>query len=153
MIVVGRFFFRRILPLLLVCASITGCSGESTPSAEAIRSVMDRQVTAWNDGDIEGYMQGYWRSDSLRFASGGTAAYGWETTLGRYRRGYPDREAMGDLSFDEVDVDMLSSDHALVFGRWNLVRNEMDSLGGLFTLLFRRTPDGWRIIHDHTSSN
>ena len=121
-------------------------------SAEAeIRKILNQQVTAWNEGDIEKYMGGYRRSDSLRFASGGNVSYGWQTTLDRYRKGYPDRSAMGKVIFSDIDITMISGDAALVFGRWELQR-KTDRPHGLFTLLFRKTHDGWRIVHDHTSS-
>lgn len=116
-----------------------------------ILSVMADQVKAWNEGDIEGYMGGYDRSDSLRFASGGEVNRGWTATLARYKRRYSSRAEMGVLTFTDLDVTVLSEDAALVFGAWKLER-EKDSPWGLFTLLFRKTDDGWRIVHDHTSS-
>jgi ketosteroid isomerase-like protein len=96
-------------------------------------------------------MFGYLKSDSLRFASGGNVSYGWQTTLERYAKGYPDKEAMGKLTFSKIDIKIISEDAALVFGKWELER-ESDSPWGLFTLLFKYTETGWRIVHDHTSS-
>jgi ketosteroid isomerase-like protein len=96
-------------------------------------------------------MAGYARTDTLRFASGGTVRRGWQATLERYQRGYPDRAAMGTLSFDRLDITPLSDGWALVFGAWRLTRAD-DAPHGLFTLVLRRTDDGWRIVHDHTSS-
>lgn len=98
-------------------------------------------------------MDGYAQTDSLRFASGGSVRTGWQTTLENYRAGYPDRAAMGTLTFDGVDVEVMSSQWAMVFGRWRLDR-EADAPGGLFTLIFHRDDpsDPWRIVHDHTSS-
>ncbi len=123
------------------------------PSAEcaAIRAVLQDQVAAWNDGDLERFMAGYARTDSLRFASGGTVRRGWATTLDRYRASYPDRAAMGRLSFEQLDIRVLSPQWAMVFGTWRLER-EQDAPHGLFTLIFNRRADGWRIVHDHTSS-
>lgn len=149
-----------VLLATLILASgllLGGCSGaaeggKSERAAEQIREVMADQVEAWNAGDIEAFMAGYWQSDSLRFASGGDVAFGWRTTLERYQRGYPDRAAMGQLAFDDLDVDLIDSDHAVVFGRWQLTRASGEELGGLFTLLFERMPEGWLIVHDHTSS-
>jgi ketosteroid isomerase-like protein len=123
-----------------------------------VRRVLRRQARAWNEGDLETYMAGYARTDTLRFASGRTVRTGWEETLARYRRGYPSDEAMGTLSFSEMDVDLLSGRHALVFGRWDLARapEAGGDAGGLFTLLLEnvRTDEGrrWRIVHDHTSA-
>ena len=157
------FWYRRRsgLPLALVLLVVMGAGGCRTagPTASpdvagaeaAIRTVMAEQEAAWNRGDVVAFMQGYARMDSLRFASGGTVHYGWQTTLERYQRSYPDRAAMGTLSFDLYDVRVLSPRHALVFGAWRLERAE-DEPSGLFTLLFEHRPEGWRIVADHTSS-
>ena len=96
-------------------------------------------------------MQGYSKDDSLRFASGGSVSYGWQTTLDRYKKGYPDQTVMGKLTFSNIDINIISHDAALVFGKWELTRKN-DTPHGLFSLLFRNTDEGWRIIHDHTSS-
>ena len=96
-------------------------------------------------------MQGYWQSDELRFASGGNVTYGWAATLARYKKGYPDKSAMGTLAFTELVVTPLAPDAAIAFGRWQLTR-EKDAPGGLFTLTLRKMSAGWRIIQDHTSS-
>ena len=117
----------------------------------SIKMVMNKQVRAWNAGDIEEYMSGYDKSDSLRFASGGTVSYGWESTLERYKKGYPDKSSMGHLSFSEIDIKVISDEAAVVFGRWDLTREDNTTLSGLFTLLFKKTDPGWRIIYDHTS--
>ena len=109
-----------------------------------------KQERDWNAGSIERYMEGYWKSDSVRFASGGHVTYGWRNTLARYKMGYPDRKAMGTLTFSGVHVTVLSGDAALAFGTWKLARGQ-DAPWGLFTLLFRRLPEGWRITADHTS--
>lgn len=116
-----------------------------------MRALLDDQVTAWNRGDIEGFMAGYWQSDELRFASGGDVTFGWNATLERYRTRYPDRATMGTLSFVDIDVRTLGAEHASAFGRWVLER-EADRPTGLFTLLLERRAEGWRIVHDHTSA-
>lgn len=116
-----------------------------------VLNVLAAQVKAWNEGDIDGYMEGYARSDSLRFASGGQVTYGWTSTMERYKDRYSSKRKMGTLTFSDLDVTLISDDAALVFGRWNLERRH-DKPWGLFTLLLRRTDDGWRIVHDHTSS-
>ena len=125
-------------------------------SEKAIRAVLDAQVQAWNDGNIEEFMQGYWNTDSLRFASGGSIRRGWKATLERYKKSYPDKATMGKLVFDNLEISILSSDAALVFGKWELTRQQdktsQDRPKGLFTLTFRKMPQGWKIIHDHTSS-
>jgi ketosteroid isomerase-like protein len=116
-----------------------------------VRAVLDRQARDWNAGDLDAFMTGYWRSDQTRFCSGGDVSVGWQTVLDRYRRRYTDRAAMGRLDFSEVQVTPLPPDAALASGRWRLQR-AADSPSGLFTLLFRRTGEGWRIVHDHTSA-
>jgi len=120
------------------------------PAAE-IRTVLSAQAAAWNRGDVDGFMQAYVHTETLRFASGGTVTRGWQTTLDRYKKRYPDRAAMGTLQYTLIDVDILAPDAAVVFGQWELAR-ERDRPRGLFTLVMRRTADGWRIAADHTSS-
>ena len=128
------------------------------PSAEAaaieaeIRALLTRQAGAWNEGDLVTFVADYLDSPRMRFVSGGSVRYGAEDLLDRYRRTYPDRAAMGILTFTDLDVRVLSGDFVFVFGRYNLER-EHDAPTGLFTLLFERTPAGWRISHDHTSSH
>ena len=113
--------------------------------------VLAEQVDAWNEGSLEGYMAGYLQSDSLRFISGNNIRLGWSEALEAYRRTYQDRDTMGTLAFSDVEVRLLSDDWALVFGRWTLTR-EAGAPTGLFSLIFERRPEGWRIVHDHTSS-
>ncbi|HEV2912798.1 MAG TPA: nuclear transport factor 2 family protein [Pyrinomonadaceae bacterium] len=117
----------------------------------AVRAVLDAQVAAWNRGDIDAFMDGYWQSPDTIFVSGDTVTRGWQTVLDRYRKSYDTREKMGTLAFLEIEIKPLSHDTAIAFGRWQLARAS-DTPHGRFTLLLRRTPRGWRIIHDHTSS-
>lgn len=131
--------------------AIAACSSQKTNDIEQIKSVLANQSDAWNKGDLEGFMSGYLQSDSLRFASGGKVTYGWETTLERYKKGYPDKAVMGKLTFSEIDIKIISDHSALVFGKWELER-ENDHPWGLFTLLFEKTNNGWMVVHDHTSS-
>jgi beta-aspartyl-peptidase (threonine type) len=123
------------------------------PTAEqAIRQVLDAQVAAWNQGDLQGFMAGYWSSPELSFFSGSQRTRGWQATLDRYVDRYQSKgQEMGQLTFRELDIELLGPDSALVRGRWQLKRSK-DSPGGLFTLIFKRLPEGWRIVHDHTSS-
>ncbi len=119
-----------------------------------VRAVLDAQVTAWNGGSVRGFMEGYAEADSVVFLSGTTVRRGWEEALYAYLRSYPNAGAMGILSFDEVAVEPLSGVHALVWGRWHLLVDgpaDAAAPGGLFTLVFVRTNQGWRIVHDHTS--
>lgn len=118
---------------------------------DAIRVVLDEQAAAWNRGDLEGFMQGYWNSPELAFFSGAKPERGWEATLERYRNRYQrGGQEMGNLTFSDLQIEVLGLDAAYVRGRWQLVRTK-DKPGGLFTLIFRRLPEGWRIVHDHTS--
>src|SRR5687767_6099912 len=115
----------------------------------AIRTVLNDQRDAWNRGSIEGYMDGYDRSAETVFISGDSLTRGWQTVLERYKKNYDSREKMGTLSFSEVEIKVLSKDAAIVFGRWQLQAPTQPH--GRFTLLFRRTKAGWKIVHDHTS--
>ncbi len=120
--------------------------------AEAgIRAVLDAQVAAWNRGDLEAFMAGYWKSDRTAFVGSSGILRGWQAVLDRYRRSYPDRAAMGRLTFSDLEITVLAPDAALVLGRWQLER-AADRPGGVFTLVARKFPEGWRIIHDHTSA-
>lgn len=116
----------------------------------AIRKVMDEQAAAWNRGDIEGFMQGYWNSPEMMFVSGDTMTKGWQPTLERYKKSYDTREKMGVLSFSELEITVIGKESAVVFGRFTLERKD-DKPTGLFTLNFRKFKTGWKVILDHTS--
>ena len=132
-------------------ASSAQSNKPGTASEAAIRAVLDAQRDAWNRGDIEGYMDGYDRSPDTVFVSGDRINRGWQTVLDRYKKSYDSREKMGVLTFSDVEITTLSKDAAAVLGRWRLKRAN-DEPHGTFTLLFRRTKTGWKIVHDHTSS-
>jgi beta-aspartyl-peptidase (threonine type) len=117
-----------------------------------IRAVLDQQVAAWNRRDLEGFMGGYWKSPDLTFFSTGTRRAGWEEAIAGYRSRYQgEGHEMGRLDFSDLQIEMLSPRAAFVRGHWHL-SFASGGTGGLFTLIFRRFPDGWRIVHDHTSS-
>ena len=138
---------------LASCTTSPGAAPAFSPEdADSVRAVLAAQVAAWNAGSLRGFMDGYAATDTLRFASGGTVRRGWQAALDGYERGYPDRSAMGTLRFDSLDVLGVAPDWAVVFGRWRLDR-EADAPSGLFTLVLNRRPEGWRIVHDHTSSD
>lgn len=126
-------------------------SKQDMKTIAAIRAVLDAQTAAWNRGDIEGFMDGYARSPDIVFISGDSLTHGWQTVLDRYKKGYDTREKMGTLTFSDLDVKLVSKDAAIVIGRWQLTRDK-DTPHGRFTLIFRRRAEGWRIVHDHTSS-
>lgn len=121
-----------------------------TSPREAITSVLTEQQTAWNRGDVNAFMNGYWDSPELTFAGTSGITRGWQPVLARYQKNYPDQKAMGHLDFSDIEVSPLGKDAALVLGRWHLQR-DTGELGGVFTLVFERFPEGWKIIHDHTS--
>jgi beta-aspartyl-peptidase (threonine type) len=118
----------------------------------AVRTVLSRQVEAWNRGDLEGFMAGYWNSPDLVFQSGATITRGWQATRERYRRRYQaEGKEMGRLRFQDLDVQLVGSDAAFIRGKWHLTMKDGSEPGGLFTLLARRIGGEWKIVHDHTS--
>ncbi len=140
-----------IIFLFLYAGALHAGSLPAGSAEPEIRAVLQAQSEAWNRGDVDGYMNGYARGNATVFVSGDTLTRGWKTVRDRYARKYNSREKMGTLSFSEVNVTTLSADTALVAGRWKLIRSD-DQPHGRFTLLFRRTGEGWRIVHDHTSA-
>ena len=133
-------------------AAVVCAKPEQPPNSVAeIQSVLTAQQDAWNRGDIDAFMNGYARSASTVFVSEDEVRRGWETVRDRYHMRYSDRAKMGTLSFSEIEVTMLSPDAAVVLGRWKLKRQN-DEPHGRFTLIFKRLPEGWRIVHDHTSA-
>jgi ketosteroid isomerase-like protein len=123
---------------------------QKNPVREAVTAVLSTQQDVWNRGDVAAFMQGYWNSPQLTFAGSSGVTRGWQPVMERYRRTYPDQKAMGHLDFSDLEVHPLGKDAALVIGRWHLKRDSGE-LGGVFTLVFQKFPEGWRIIHDHTS--
>ena len=117
----------------------------------AVRAVLDAQRDAWNRGDIEGYMDGYERSAKTVFVSGDSVTHGWQTVLEHYQKSYNTREKMGTLTFSDLEVTPMGKDMSVVTGSWRLKRAN-DEPHGKFTLIFRKTKTGWKIVHDHTSS-
>lgn len=149
-----------VLPALLLLGACARTPPPNAPTGfdaeevrEGVRATLDAQVDAWNAGSIRGFMEGYARTDTLVFLSGGNIRRGWQESYYAYVRGYPDTDAMGTLSFEEIEIRPLSSLHALAFGRWRLTRENTDGAAGWFSLLVQRTPDGWLVVHDHTSSD
>lgn len=119
---------------------------------EGIKHVLVSQVEAWNRGDLEGFMQGYWNSPDLTFFSGTTVTKGWAPTLARYKQRYQSEgHEMGKLVFQDLDIDLLSRRSAVVCGKWQLTTSDGKQPHGLFTLILKRMPEDWRIVHDHTS--
>ena len=117
----------------------------------AIQKILELQQTAWNRGDVDAFLQGYWHSPELTFSGSGGIARGWDGVLVRYKKSYPDRAAMGQLDFSQLEFRFLGPSAALVLGHWHLAREKGD-VGGVFSLVWQRFPEGWRIVHDHTSA-
>lgn len=135
---------------LLIITLISLAASAQTPSD--LRKLLDDQTAAWNRGDLETFMQGYWHSPEVTFFSGDTIVKGWEQTLQRYRDRYQSSgKEMGKLSFTDEKTEMLGSDAAMVTARWHLEMADGKKLEGLTTLLCRRMKEGWRIVHDHSS--
>lgn len=140
----------RRLALLLLVLLISSVLLAETPTG--LRKMLDDQTAAWNRGDLGAFMQGYWHSPDVTFFSGDTMVKGWEPTLQRYRDRYQSGgKEMGKLSFSDEKIDMLGSDAAVVTARWHLQMSDGKKLEGLTTLLCKRTQEGWRIVHDHSS--
>ena len=115
-----------------------------------ITLVLQNQQKAWNNGDIDGYMEGYWKSDSLKFIGKKGLTLGWENTLNNYKKSYPGKEAMGKLFFEMISFESLGNDVALVIGKWELKR-EKDNPNGYFSLIWKRVGGRWVIVADHSS--
>jgi uncharacterized protein (TIGR02246 family) len=147
--IVFRRIFCGCVLFLLVAVPIEAETNDKKALVD-IRAVMVAQEAAWNRGDIDGFMNGYARSRTTVFVSGDTVTRGWQTVRDRYKKKYATAPQMGRLTFSDLEIAPLAPDSAVVFGRWEL-RRKSDRPHGRFTLLFRRTPDGWRIVHDHTS--
>jgi len=161
-----RLTWRVVLTVLLLDALLTAAVVGAVvtfafaappmpppPEAVAVRAVLDAQVEAWNRGDLDGFMAGYWKDDRLTFYSGDAVTRGWQATFDRYRKRYQaDGKEMGRLDFREVQVEPIGGAGALARGRWHLTMRDGTTPNGLFTLLFRRLDGQWRIVHDHTST-
>ncbi|MCS6972967.1 MAG: nuclear transport factor 2 family protein [Cyclobacteriaceae bacterium] len=138
-----------LLPLLLVLVGPL-CAQPHSPEVKAITDVLMKQQQHWNEGNLIAFMEGYWKSDSLVFVGRNGVTTGWHTVLRNYQQAYPNREAMGLLTFTILRVDVFTNQTALVVGQWKLKRAQ-DEPGGFFTLVWRRIKGKWVIVADHTS--
>lgn len=148
-----------LLFLIVMVFGMRGCAEDARQpnnpadeTVQAVRGVLNAQVAAWNRGDVDGFMDGYEQSDGIIFISGDDVTRGWQTVLDRYKKNYDTREKMGTLVFAELEIKPLSPFYTQAIGRWQLTRADASTPHGRFTLLFRRTINGWRIVHDHTST-
>jgi beta-aspartyl-peptidase (threonine type) len=130
-------------------ADLTDASPHDRDEA-AIGELISRQADAWNAGDLDRFMDAYWKSEQLTFSSSGNVTRGWNATIDRYKNRYPDKKTMGQVAFTDLEFLRLDDNAMQVLGVWELKR-DVDPIGGRFTLIFRRQSDGWKIVHDHTS--
>ncbi|MER2998218.1 YybH family protein [Pontibacter populi] len=157
----NSFFVLTIVGLQFIVAACQTANPVATNQQQTIvqdqaiaevKQVLAEQAEHWSNGNLEGYMQGYWKSDSLLFIGKSGLTYGWQQTLDNYKRGYPDVSAMGKLTFDLKEVRPLAADNILVVGKWHLQREAAKgNLEGHFSVIFQRFADGWKIVADHSS--
>lgn len=137
------FYLLLFLPTLLFA--------QTNKDENDIKSVLQKQITLWNKGDIEGFMEYYEKSPDLKFVGKAGVVSGWDATLQRYLKSYPNRETMGTLDFDIQEVDITAGKTAWVLGRWHLTRPTVGDVGGYFTLLMKKVRGKWLVVRDHTS--
>lgn len=151
---------RGIKALCTIAALVAGCAvlGQETPpkpdshaDAQTIRSLLNKQVADWNRGDISAFMGGYWLSQYTEFEGESGIYQGWYDVLKRYQKSYPNRTAMGQLTFSGLEIHVLCADSAYVIGKYRLDRDH-DAPEGVFTLILKKLPEGWRIVNDHTTA-
>lgn len=145
-----KFVLLQIFTLLIIPLLSYSQPGPDIPKVKKeIQTILDRQKTAWNKGNIMRFMEDYWKSENFTFQSGNNRLQGWNALFSRYEKSYSG-EKMGKLDFTDIEIKVLSNDIAYVLGRWKLAFKD-SSNEGLFTIIFNRKPEGWKIIHDHTS--
>jgi ketosteroid isomerase-like protein len=145
---------RAAILLVLTAACAAPPQAQQPPDVSAdVTAVWTAQVQAWNRGDLDGFMAGYWNSPDLVFFSNGSETRGWQATLERYRARYQaEGKQMGALDFPELNILTLGGDAALARGRWRLKMPDGTESTGMTSVIFRRFPEGWRIVHDHSSA-
>ena len=145
-------FFGLVMCLsTLLMASVSAAQQTSSEAKAKIKTILQDQAHSWNNGDIDQFMEHYWKSPNLTFSSSGKVVRGWQATIERYKAKYSTREKMGRLKFDQLEIRMLGDSASLVLGNWHLTRKD-DNPQGNFSLIFRKIDGQWKIIHDHTSS-
>ena len=136
--------------LILIC-KVSFSQTNKTGDGSAVQKAMDTQLAAWNKGNIEGFMDYYWNNDSLKFVGSKGITYGWKKTLENYKKNYPDKDAMGVLTFVNSSMEQLSSVSFFVIGKWNIKKKDGSEVGGYYTLLWKKIKNKWMIVVDHTS--
>ena len=145
------FTFCLLTTLVGSTSAFAEPPGDRDEVIAQIQDVLRTQQEAWNRGDVEEFMNGYWHSENIVFVSGDEVTHGWQQVFDRYKKTYSDRTKMGALTFSDLQITPLSDDSAVALGRWSLQRKK-DQPHGRFTLIFRKLPEGWKIVHDHTSA-
>lgn len=146
-----KVLFTGILVAILFTASFAGTKIGAKERGEII-GLLDKQVQAWNEGNLEKFMQTYWNSEKLSFVGSRGPTYGWQATLESYKKGYPDKAAMGNLKFTILDISKIDRKTVYVIGKFELTR-EMGNLSGHFTLVIQKNENKWLIVSDHSSSS
>ena len=141
---------KKLLLIALFVLLLAGLAAAQSKDEATIRKILNDQTAAWNRGDIDGFMSGYWKSEKLEFVGGAAVTRGWQATLDRYKKNYDTREKMGTLSFSDVEFTQVSKDAAFIVMSWWIARTK-DNPHGKSTLLFRKFKEGWRIVVDHSS--
>ncbi len=139
---------KKSLTILMLLCCVRSYAQQNPK--ELISAVLNAQELAWNKGDINAFMEGYWKSDSLLFVGKSGPLYGWEASKARYLRTYPGKESMGTLDFDVLKIEELGPNNYFVLGKWHMMRTVGD-IGGTYTLIFRRINRSWLIVSDRTS--
>jgi uncharacterized protein (TIGR02246 family) len=139
------------LLLSLITFYCFASNAQTNQDKQQILDILDHQTKAWNDGNVSNFMNGYWKSDSLMYIGKSGVTYGYNSTLERYKKNYPDKSTMGTLKFDIIKVNFISNDACFVVGKWHLTRPEKGDVGGHYTLLWRKMKGNWVIVADHSS--
>ena len=137
--------------LLLISFYCFVVNAQTSADKKQILDILDRQTKAWNEGNVVDFMNGYWESDSLMYIGKSGVTYGYNSTLERYKKNYPDKSTMGMLKFDIIKVDFISKNACFIVGKWHLTRPEKGDVGGHYTLLWRKMKGKWVIVADHSS--
>ena len=145
---------KKVLFVIAACVLVFNLSAKEAlkeKKKQAISALLEKQVSAWNDGDLERYMETYWKSEDLVFVGSHGPTYGWQATLDGYKKGYPDKKTMGHLDFKILDISKIDKNTVFVIGRFELTR-EIGDVAGHFTLVIQKKDGAWRIISDHSSA-
>lgn len=140
---------RKLIAIYLFLYSLSSFAQKTKDETKVVANNMKIQEESWNKGDIPGFMEYYWKSDSLKFIGNKGITYGWQKTLDNYLKGYPNKEAMGILKFTIIENNQLSNTSIYVIGKWELTKEK--PVGGHFTLLWKKINGKWVIVADHTS--